>query len=129
MKSRDRISVALQCRHPIATEQSLFLPPTWLGTTWGWGMLDRVSTLETVGLSGVPFTAPAYFAGLRMTGADPYRTETHIGHSVGVEVDQVAADKLHAWARANDPDRALQKEYARQMWADRKPDEMAVFLG
>lgn len=91
-------------------------------------MLDRVSALETVGLSGVPFTAPAYFTGLRAAGAEPYCTETHITHSVGVEVDQPAADRLHAWARNADPDRKLQREYARQQWANRQPGEIGVVL-
>lgn len=96
-------------------------------------MLDRVrseSQTDVTGLSGVPFTAPAYFTGLRVAGAEPYCTETNITHSIGVEVDLIAADKLHAWARNSDPERKLQKEYARQMWIDRKPDEtLAVQLG
>lgn len=95
-------------------------------------MLDKVgseSQTDITGLSGVPFTAPAYFTGLRVAGAEPYCTETHIAHSIGVEVDLIAADNLHAWARASDPDRKLQKEYARQMWANRLPDEIGVVLG
>ncbi len=92
-------------------------------------MLDRVSVSESAGLSGVPFTAPAYFTGLRVAGAEPYCTATHITHGIGEEVDQVAAEKLHAWARNADPDRKLQKEYARQIWSSGPLGVLAVQLG